>query len=140
MQRAINIVGHIVGVIGALCFVLSISAVLSVITQSTAVASTPDYSTTAPTGMVTPFTTLDTSQLDDLRDVPVVAWTYDDTPPELWNALAEQHVGLYSDAGAYDPGEGAFLVPTGTTVVIDSVDCVQSSDGPIRCDIDPSSA
>jgi hypothetical protein len=121
MQRAMNLFGHIVGLIGALCFVLSISAVLSVITQSTAVASTPDYGASAPTGMVTPFTTLDTSQVDDLRDIPVVTWTYADTPSELWDALAEQHVKLYTEAPGDAPGEGAFLVPAGTTVVIDGL-------------------
>lgn len=63
-QRAINIVGHIVGVIGALCFVLSISAGLSSVTQSTAVASTPR-------GIVAPTATLDPTQVDDQRSTQV---------------------------------------------------------------------
>lgn len=66
MRSVINGALHVVGVIGATVFIVAVSLGLSYVgprTEAVAAGTTQD--------MVSPFATLDTSQIDDLRGQPV---------------------------------------------------------------------
>ena len=62
MRSVMNVVGHVVGLIGAVIFIVAVSAGISLLgprTEAVAAESTP--------GMVNPYARLDTSHIDDLR-------------------------------------------------------------------------
>jgi hypothetical protein len=81
-----------------------------------------------------PVATLDTTQVDDTRALSdtgmeradadaegqdVLILTYDDAPPDLWNALSGQHPRWYDEPLGSEAGHGTFYVPVGTTIPVD---------------------
>ena len=81
--------------------------------------------------MVNPAATLDTTQVDDARDIAdtgieradaaaegqdVLTLAYDPAPADLWNALTADHPQWYDETTDDAPGHGLFYVPVGTVI------------------------
>lgn len=134
MQRAFNIVGHIVGLIGALSFVALISAGLTYVQPKTeAVAG----ECLPAGGMFNPCATLDMAQVDDMRptlttpavdadtdaegqDVVTVVCeaVQDDAMNAAWIALQDLRPAWYDEHAGNDCG--AINVPVGTVLQVPS--------------------
>jgi hypothetical protein len=132
MQRALNIVGHIVGLVGALFCIMAISAGLTYVQPKTeAVAG----ECLPAGGMVNPCATLDTAQVEDMRpalttpavdvdtdaegqDVVTVDCeaVQDDAMNVAWVALQDLRPGWYDEQAG--DGCGAINVPVGTVLQV----------------------
>lgn len=130
MQRALNVIGYVVGLIGALSFVVLVSAGLTYVQpEPEAVAE----ECLPAGGMVNPCAPLDTSQVDDLRatltspamdadtsaegqDVITVVCeaVQDDAMNVAWIALQDLRPAWFDEDA--DDGCGAINVPVGTVL------------------------